>query len=220
MNGPIAPFGLSNPPSDPRALAVRILSEPRFRERVFVPPKRMWWDWAWQWFTDRWNSLVDAFSRNVHVGKHLSAAIGDMLIVATIGLVGLACIRLAMRLVREQNAAGQSKPLESRATARELYAQALQAAEQGKYGPAIVLLFRSTLAALDVRHAVDDAPSHTVNECRRKVRQLAPQLSATFDSIARAFTAVAYAGAPAGQADWSAVRNLYDAHFAGREDEA
>jgi hypothetical protein len=212
-------FGALHPAIEPHALAVQILSEHRFRIRVAPKPQKTWMDAAWQWLADRFASLVDAFSRSVHLGRAASVTIGDVAIALAVGIVIFACVRLAMQAAREQSASAAGVSLEARETARALYDRAVAAAAERRYAAAIAFLFRATLAALDMRHTIDDAPSHTVNECKSEVRARAAQLYAPFEHLARAFTAVAYAQSPASESEWSAARSIYETYFARRLDE-
>ena len=210
-------FGAASPPSDPRALALRILSEARFRISVSRPPERTWWDHARQWLADRWQTLVDAFSRNVHIGKHAGVAVGDVLIVLAIGAILIAGVRLLRQLGREYaRRSSEGASIAAAESARRIYARSVETARSGAYAQAIILLFRSTLAALDMRRLVADAPSRTVNETRREIRRTLPAFAAPFEIIARAFTAVAYADAPAGEDEWARAHQAYAASF-GRD---
>lgn len=197
-------FG-QRPPADPHAIARAILAEPRFRIRV-APVRTAWWTPITKWLGDRWHQLIDAFTHHVKIGTGASIAIGDLLLIAVIGLVVVVTVRLILQYVREAAPAEHARRLESHASSEDLYADAQNAAQQGEYARAIALLFSGALAALDVRGVVHDDPSHTVNECRREVRARAPQCSAPFDIIARAFSAVVYADAPVSAEQWERAR--------------
>lgn len=196
------------PPADPHALARTILAEPRFRVRV-APVRTAWWTPITKWLGDRWNQLVDAFTHHVKIGTGASIAIGDLLLIAVIALVVIVAVRLLMQYVREAAPADHARRLEPHASSEDLYAEAQRAAQHGEYARAIALLFSGALAALDVRGVVHDDPSRTVNECRREVRARAPQCSASFDIVARAFSAVVYADAPVSAEQWERARDAY-----------
>lgn len=198
------------PPLDPHALARSIVGEPRFRIAVIRPKPKTWWDVLLQWLSDRWTQLIDAFSKHVHVGEKASVAIGDLLIFALIALVAIVAIRLFLSSFREPAGVfGSARPLAQTAGADSLYALSERAADRGDYAAAIVLLFRAALAALDVHGVVHDDPSHTVNECRRAVRERSPQSAHAFDTIARAFTDALYADVPVSPQQWMAARNAF-----------
>ena len=219
MSGPLAPFGLVRPPIDPQRLATRILSERRFSERVTRPVAHTWWDTLWSWLADRWHQLMDAFGRSVHVSRGVTAAAGDLILVAIAILVIAVAARLLMQINRDYGSRTGAQPIAPRYAARDLYAQAIAAAAQRRYRQAIALVFRATLASLDMRHALDDVPSRTVNECRRDVRARAPRFAPAFDGIARLFTAVAYANAEPGETEWLQAREAYDATIGRGGDE-
>lgn len=205
------PFGSGTPPHDPAALARDILAQPRFRVRVQAPPARTWWDVLRQWLGDRWNQLLDAFAHHVRVGRGTSVAAGDVLIVAIIAVVVFAAVRLLLTMARESAGAGaQIVSLPHNADARELHAAAQLAAEDGAYAKAIALIFRAALAALDARGALRDDPARTVNECRGDVRARAAHLSASFDVIAKAFTAAVYAEDRVTLAQWADAERAYE----------
>ena len=220
MSAALRPFGLAQPPIDPQRLALRILSEKRFAQRVVRPVPHTWWDAVQSWLADRWHQLMDAFGRSVHVGRGATAALGDLVLVAVVILLVVVGARLLMQLSREYGTAAGARPLAFRFAAADLYARAIAAAGERRYDRAVTLLFRATLASLDMRHALDDVPSRTVNECRRDVRARAPRFAGAFDGIARLFTAVAYANAAAGEAEWAQAREIYESTFRRSFDEA
>jgi len=193
----LAPFGAHRPPHDPRRLAESILAQPRFRMRVSAPVRRTWWDALTGWLGDRWHQLLHSFARSVHISPSAGMAFGDLLIAVAAGVVVVAVIRLLARYAPEHVAV--LLPIERggarRADAQTLYERALQAARSGDHRAAIALLFRAALAALDLHGIVRDEASFTVNECRASVRRAEPHLAATFDDLARVFSAALYAEA-------------------------
>lgn len=208
--GGLRAFGTLRPPIDPRELARKIVAEPRFRVTVVRPKPKTWWDVLMQWLGDRWHQLIDAFSRHVHVAPRVSVAIGDILIALAVLIVIAFGIRLGLGIAREQREpAARSRALPHNPDAQSLYAESRRAADRGDYTAATSLLFRAALAALDLQGIVHDDPSRTVNECRAAVRECAPQSTAAFDTIARAFTAALYADAPVSAQQWSAARGAF-----------
>lgn len=176
--------------------------------RVAVEHKT-WWDLFWGWLDDRWHQLVDAFAHHVHVGKNAGIAVGDIVLILTSAIVLLALIRLIAGYVREAPRAGGVPLIPRHVAAESLYARSVQAASAGDYASAVTLLFRAALVALDVRGVLHDEPSHTVNDCRREVRERAPRALPPFDALARVFTAAIYADAPVTPAQWNAAREAY-----------
>ena len=172
-------------------------------------PRKTWWDVLTAWLGDRWNQLIDAFAHRVHVGAKASIAAGDVILIAASVLVLVVLVRLIAGYVRDTAKTQGATLLSPHVAAEALYAQSIQAANQGEYAGAIALLFRAALAALDVRGVVHDDPSLTVNECRRQVRGSAPRFVVPFDTIARAFTSAVYAEALATPTQWNAAREAY-----------
>lgn len=208
------------PPHDPAALARVILAQPRFRMRV-PASGHTWWDALRRWIGDRWNQLMDAFSRHVHVGGRWSVAAGDVVIAAIVALVILFAVRLLLSMARDAAAPGiHASALPIRADASKLHTASMQAAERGAYAVAVALLFRSALALLDRRGILRDDPARTVNECRSDVRARAAHLAAPFDRIARVFTAAVYAQDRMTSAHWSDALDAYAVIAAPQSDAA
>jgi hypothetical protein len=218
----LQPFGTHRPPADPHALARAILSDPRFRVAVVRPKPKTWWEGLLQWFSDRWSQLIEAFAHRVHVSPNASVAIGDVLLIVLVALVVIVAARLLLGMMRDAGApATGSHPLPLSDSGEALYARSVCAADRGDYSSAISLLFRATLAALDLRGVIHDDPSRTVNECRRTVRERAPESLPLFEIIARAFTAALYADVPLSQEQWSRARAAFERlAFAERGDAA
>lgn len=191
---------------------MRIVAERRFRVHI-RGSSAGWWDVFWHRVDDFFGALIRAFSHSVPVAPGVSAALGDLLIIAAAAAVLVFGVRLALRSAREYGRAAPLDPAVRELSARALYSAALRAASTGSYAAAIVLLFRSALAAMEMQHVLDDVPSRTVNEWRREVRRSAPALSGAFDSIASAFTSVAYAGSPATETQWKNARDAFADSF-------
>jgi hypothetical protein len=215
-------FGSQQPPTDPAALARGILEQPRFRIQTQAAPGHTWWDMLRQWLADRWDKLMSAFAHNVHLGPSASVAIGDVLIAVLAGLVVIAGARLLLSMAREHAAstALSASALPEHADAEKLYDAAQRAAAARAYALAVALLFRASLAALDVQGVLRDDPARTVNECRRDVRARAARISFAFEKIARAFTAAVYAEQGAGSEQWLDALRAYDALAAVQNDAA
>jgi hypothetical protein len=218
----LAQLGRQIPPHDAAALARQILTEPRFRMRVQATRPHTWLDTLRDWLGDRWNQLLNAFSQHLHVNGRVSIALGDVLIGAAILVLFVFGVRLLLGIVREDRAVTgvQAQALPAHADATELHAAAQRAARDGAYASAIALLFRATLAVLDVRGVLRDDPARTVNECRADVRAKARLFSVAFDRIARAFTAAVYAEDRVTQHQWIDAQEAYAALAAPHADVA
>jgi len=201
-------FGAHRPPLEPASLAHRILSESRFRMQVHA--RDDWWTRFWTWF---WSKVASLFGHGGSAPPGVVDAIGDILLIAAAGLVIYFVVRLLMSLVRDAPAEDHvaARAIERKTAARDWYDRAVTAASQGRFGAAVVLLFRATLAILDLRGVVHDDPSHTVNESRAELLRSAPQFAPGFNAVARTFTAALYAEDPVSSAQWEEARGAYDA---------
>jgi hypothetical protein len=218
--GALARLGTLQPPKNPHALARAILAERRFMVRVARPVQRTWWDVALQWLADRWNDLVHALSRNVHVGSKGSVVAGDLLLAVAVLLVVIVAIRLVAGLIKENAPAHVRAELTTPSSWEELYAESLEAAQREEYRVAITLLFRAALCALDVRGVLHDDPARTIGEWRREVCERAPRRIPAFDRMARVFSGVIYGDMPASASLWDEARAAYDSLFAGSGEHA
>ncbi len=178
--------------------------------RVQLPARKTWWDAVLAWLHDRWEQLIGAFARHVHVAAKTSVAAGDIILAVVSAVVIVAIVRLLANSMRATaSPAAVARSDSAAANADALHAQSLRAAERGEYPGAIALLFRSALAMLNVRGVLHDEPSRTVNECRRALYERAPGSLGPFEALARTFTAAVYAEAPASRAQWDAARQAY-----------
>ncbi|MDQ6780840.1 MAG: DUF4129 domain-containing protein, partial [Candidatus Eremiobacteraeota bacterium] len=90
-----------------------------------------------------------------------------------------------------------------------LYERGLEAAASGRYAQAITLLFQASLLCFDAAGTVMYDASRTAGEYRRLIRRKAAPASPHFDTLAGAFTFVAYAdGAPSSQ-DWNSAQSAF-----------
>ncbi len=201
-------FGANAPPIDPRAAARLILAERRFAHRNPLQ-QTTWWDRLGNWLGGEWDRFVQAFGHNVHVAPGVSVLFGDLLVAAAAILVIAVLVRLLSLYARERSDAAAAVPIAGRLTARTLYQQSVTAEANGRYALAVTLLFRASLAALDVRGVVHDDPSFTVNECRRQIGRGEQQFIAPFDALARIFSDVLYADTPVSRESWLEARRAY-----------
>lgn len=208
-------FGAHRPPLDPASLARRIVSEPRFRMQIHA--REDWWTRFWTWF---WSKVAALFGHGGSAPPGIVDLIGDIVLFAAACLVIYFVVRLLRSIVRDAPAQQQfaARTIERKTAAREWYERAMAAAAQGRYGAAVVLLFRATLAILDLRGVVHDDPSRTVNESRAELLRSAPQFAAGFNAVARTFTAALYAEDPVSNAQWEEARGAYDALHAAVHD--
>ena len=205
-------FGANRPPLPAHALAARIVASPRFHLHAHAAQED-WWSRALAWVASHVESF---FARGVNTGGPLLNVLGDALLIAAAGLVVFACVRLLTNVTREASADahGSVHALPSRLASRDWYNRALLAASQGRYGAGVVLLFRAALAILDLRGAVNDDPSRTVEESKAQLRQRAPSFLPGFDAIARSFTDALYAEKTVDETQWNAARAAFEALFA------
>jgi len=153
--------------------------------------------------------LIDAFAHHVHLGANTGIAMGDIILALASAVVLFILVRLIAGYVREGPRAQGLPLIAPHVAAEALFASSLQAAGEGDYVRAVTLLFRASLASLDVRGVLHDEPCLTVNEFRREVRRSAPNAALPFDTLARIFTAAIYAEAPMTPVQWNAAREAY-----------
>lgn len=192
-------------------LVVTELSVPgRYQLRVTAPaspqPKN-WWERVLSWLGDRWNTLMRALFGRAHINPAAAAFIGDLIIALLVLAVAAAAIRVLVVYGRRGQRAASVRVLMPAVDAAALYAMACRRADRGEYAAAGQLLFRATLALLDVRGAVRDDASATVGEIRRRLP--ARDVAGAFDAVATMFVAGTYAERPLDAAQWERARDAY-----------
>jgi hypothetical protein len=204
-------------PANLHADVRHVLAEPAFRTNPnAAPPKKAEQSWlgrVLQAIADWWARVMSQV-----IGAAVGAPfLGNIfaVILITAAAVGLAFLifRIALlvtaRRARESGSIIAGTPLTAQASADETYDDACAAARHGSYGSAIALLFQAALLALDRSGRVPYDSARTAGEYRRAVRRSVAGASTSFDTLARAFTFVAYAQAPAGEHDWRAADAAY-----------
>lgn len=192
------------------ALAVEELSVPgryHLRDAAAAPPAQTWWERLWSWLGDRWNALMSALFGHARVNPRVAGAVGDIVIALLVLAVAAAAVRILIVYGRRGQRPGLVRALDSAADAATLYAMAVDRAERGEFAAASQLLFRATLALLDVRGTLRDDASATVGEIRRRLP--ARDVASAFDAIARLFVAGTYAERPLDAAQWERARDAY-----------
>jgi Domain of unknown function (DUF4129) len=204
-------------PTDLHADVRQVLAESAFHANVTAAPakkrEQSWLGRVLQAFSDWWSKVM---------GRAIDAAAGTpflgnifafILITAAALALAFLVFRIAMTFVaRRARASGSivaGTPLTATASADETYADACAAARSGAYGLAIALAFQAALLALDRSGRVPYDSARTAGEYRRAVRRSVVAAAASFETLARAFTYVAYAQAPAGESDWRAADAAY-----------
>lgn len=205
-------------PKDIAADARAVLAEPAFRTAVTSVPavkkQQTWLERIWQSFIEWWGKVLGrAFTAASRAPVFGNIAAFVLIAAAAIALAFL-IFRVTMLLLARRALANASAvdgtPLEARAGTAETYDAACAAARAGSYGSAIALLFQAALFALDKSGSVPYDSARTAGEYRRAVRRTVAGMSGPFDILVRAFTDVAYAQSPAGEADWRAAAAAYD----------
>lgn len=192
------------------ALAVAELSVPgryHLHDAAAPAPSQTWWERLWGWLSDRWNALTQALFGRVHVNPTVAGVVGDVVIALLVLAVAAAAIRIIVVYGRRSARAASVRALNPAADAAALYAMAAERAERGEYAAAAQLLFRATLAMLDVRGTLRDDASATVGEIRRSLSER--DLVRAFDAVATMFVAGTYAERPLDAAEWERARDAY-----------
>lgn len=199
------------PAHDPSALARAIVAGARFHLGVqhVRPRPKSWLAIAWDWVRDRYSALIDAFNAHVHVSHAAGIVTGDLALAAIAALLVVVAVRLLRELVPGNRAGSHGVAIDPLPDAFAVYDRSVRAAAAGEYARAIALLFNATVAALGLRGVVSGDASATVGEFERTLSARGPALAAPFETIARAFTAAAYAQTPIGEAEWTRARDAF-----------
>lgn len=208
--GGLPAFGTRTPPLDPHSLAREILLRGGFHLRAQTE-QISWWERFLNWA----GALISKYFPHIAgPSPGLLQFFGFALLFVAIGLVVAVLVRLLLSLSPDSAVSANSvRALQSRTAAKVWYERAVAAAQENRLREAIVLLFRAALAILDLRGFVRDEPSRTVEECASELAQRAPAQLVSFRTVARAFTAAAYAERPVAQADWERARAAYEHIF-------
>lgn len=193
-----------------RLVAAELSVPGRYQLRVAAgaaPQPKTWWEQLLSWLGDRWNALMRALFGRAHINPQAAAFIGDLIIALLLLAVAAAAIRVLVVYGRRGQPAASVRALTPAADAATLYAMASQRADRAEYTAAGQLLFRATLALLDVRGAVRDDASATVGEIRRRIG--ARDVVGAFDAVAAMFVAGTYAERPLDAAQWERARDAY-----------
>jgi len=203
-------------PADLRADVRRVLAEPAYRTIPPAAPKQAQQSWLGRllqaiadWWAKVMFSAIGAAAGTPFLGNIFAFILITAATLALAFLVFRIAMLVARRRARESGSNADGTPLTARASADETYADACAAARRGSYGLAIALLFQAALLALDRSGRVPYDSARTAGEYRRAVRRSVSAASASFETLAHAFTFVAYAQAPADERDWRAADAAY-----------
>ncbi len=166
------------------------------------------------WIMQRIGELFERLATATEHVPLLGNAFAVVLIAIAIAGLAYVAYRIADGLIGRRNAgayAADSSPIETAAGADELRRAAEDAAARGDHARAIALLFQASLRTLDMRFGIAYDPARTAGEYRRAVDRRAAPVARDFATIARCFTAAAFAGRPAGEPDWMRATSAYAA---------
>lgn len=168
------------PRGDPRDVAQAILAGPLYRNAAQTPAERGWWDLVHELLAKLWDRLV-APLRGIFGNDAATSTIGVVVLVAALVFLAVVVVRFARRFSfsRVPSVVSDVAALQDGDDAATLRARALDAASEGRYHDAAVLLWTSALHALDERGRVRYDPARSPGEWRRIVRDPA------FDAFAR-----------------------------------
>ncbi len=190
-------------------LTVAELSVPgryQLRAAATAPPRKTWWQQLLSWLGDRWNAFWQALFGRARINPTAAKLVGDAIIALLVLAVAAAAIRILVVYGRRGQRAASVRELTS-TDAATLFAMASERADRGEYAAAGQLLFRATLALLDVRGTVREDASATVGDIRRRLP--ARDLIGAFDAVAGMFVAGTYAERPLDAAQWERARDAY-----------
>lgn len=198
---------------DLKALARRELgTRGRYALTPSAAPSKPWWSPIWGWIADRWQQFWRGLFGRVHLGKQVTASIGDLLLGLVALILAITVIRLVrnVQLARAAASSARVEPLGHAPSAAHLYRQACEAASRGDYGAAALLLFAATVALLGGRGAITTSRSATVGDLRRQLRGGDANLLDPFDVIAAPFVQRAYAERTIAEPQWKRARFAYE----------
>ena len=199
---------MQTPRRDVAATARDVLAQPAYRAaatKPAPPPQPSIWERILDWI---FRELAQLF-QGLESATQGVPLLGDVFAIVLIGiaLLGLAYVafKIADRFaVRRRGAAlTDGEALPANASADQLHAAARDAARDGNYARAIALLFQASLVVLDRAGRIAFDPARTAGEYRRLVRRKAEWIAGDFDSLARLFTAAAYADLPVAERDYA-----------------
>lgn len=211
---------LRNSATAPKNIAAdvrQVLADPAFRTPAVSPPasKKIpsWLERILASFLQWWSTQLG----RAFVAAARAPAIGNLVAFVLLAAAALALAFLVFRMTtlivarraRTNPSSAAGTPLIAHADADETYNAARAAAQSGSYGAAIALLFQAALLALDRSGRVPYDSARTAGEYRRAVRRSVSGAASYFETIARAFTSVAYAQSPADASDWRAADDAY-----------
>jgi hypothetical protein len=203
-------------PANLRAGVRHVLAESAFRTSSDAAPKKVEQSWLGrlleaiaEWWARIMFRVIGAAAGAPILGNIFAFVLIAVAALALAFLVFRIAMLVSARRARESASNADGTPITIHASADETYTEACAAARRGSYGSAIALLFQAALLALDRSGRVPYDSARTAGEYRRAVRRSVSAASASFETLARAFTFVAYAQAQAGEHDWRAADAAY-----------
>jgi hypothetical protein len=207
----------TTPPANLSADVRGVLAEPAFRTNVSAaPPKKREQSWLGrvlqaiaEWWAKVMYRAIGAAATTPAFGNIAAIILITVAALALAYLVYRIAMLFALRRTRESGSSPAGMPLIAHASADETYDAARAAARSGAFSTATALLFQAALLALDRSGRVPYDSARTAGEYRRAVRRSVASAAPSFETLARAFTYVAYAQEPAGESDWRAADAAY-----------
>ena len=209
---PSAPSGATR--DEIEATAASVLAEPAYRVppvKPQTPPPPSLLERILDWFA-RW--IAALFGRLAAVTQDVPA-LGTIfaVILIVLGAAGLAFVgyRLAMlfALRRRPGATDFGQQLAPEAESDELFTRARAEALAGRPAHAVALAYQAALIALDRADRIAYDPARTTGEYRLLVRRRAQPVASFFETLAREFTAAAFAHAVIDNVDWDRAADAY-----------
>lgn len=197
------------PPHDiVRAVQTELATPGRYHLHV-VHQSSSWLQAVWSWLVDRFGWFIRLLTSHVHVGKTGATVFGDGLVLFAILVVTFVAARLLMSLQLESDRLGDPQSLLPARNAQALSRTAAALAASGDYARAIRMLFAAAIVLLDLRGAVVDDESATINQLRRELRTRGSVAEVPFSEIARVYTTVAYAESGVDESMWQRAHEAY-----------
>lgn len=192
-----------------RAVRDELATPGRYHLHTHVVTHRSWLQIIFAWIVDRYRAFEHALAAHVKIGPAGVSLFGDVLIAVMALTLAYVGARLLLSVQAERLARAQVLELDSSRSASAVARAAADAADAGEYARAIRLLFAAGVTLLDLRGAIDDDASATVNDLRRALATRESQTQEAFGILARAYTAAAYAEVPVSAQTWNDVHDAY-----------
>jgi hypothetical protein len=168
-------------PTDVRALARHILSEPQFAQN-----DRSWWTTFSGWIQSGLEHALD----DLFAGGRATVT-GWVIVVAALSVAAVVAVRFGRRVQRDP-AMATGTPRPSARTGRDWLSAAAMHAAAGEWRDALRCRYAALVAGLGERGVLDEVPGRTTREYASQVASRLPAVAADFAGASALFEAAWY----------------------------